>query len=71
MYHLVLLLLDCGDGHPATNAVFIDWIINADAAAACGGFKDNKPSLFPKYYFFDPRRARGSMVRSSVVSAPI
>ena len=49
----------------ATNAVFIGRILNADAAAACGGFKANKPPRFPRYCFFDPRRARGSMVPSS------
>jgi len=51
----------------ATNAVFIGWILNADAAAVCGGFKAKKPSLFPKCHIFDPGHARGSMVSSSAV----
>jgi len=50
----------------ATNAVFIGRILNADAAVACGGFKANKPSRFHKYYFFDKRRALGSMVMLSL-----
>ena len=45
----------------ATNAVFIGRILSADSAAACGGFKANRPSRYPRYYFFDPRRARKSM----------
>ena len=42
-----------------TNVVFIGRILHADAAAAHGGFKANKSSRFPKYYFIDLRRARG------------
>ena len=49
----------------ATNSVFTGRILNADAAAACSGFKANRPSRLPRYCFFGPRRARGSMVPSS------
>ena len=47
----------------ATNAVFIGRIHNADVAAAysAGFFKASRSSRFPKYHFFDPRRARESM----------
>ena len=50
----------------AKDTVFVGQIPNADAAAACGGFKASKPTRFPKYNFFDPRLARGSMAQSKI-----